>query len=123
MKNFTQEEGDNAVTAVLYSMFVVESMDVLRDTQMYSGNVKKFGNLFINALKKTINLNSAMQDENAKVTNNLFIDNEALVQKVVKGGVKELAIINQMLDHYRERPDMWEDFYKFKELNNETNPK
>ena len=98
-------------------------MDVLKDTQMYSRNVKKFGNLFINALKKTINLNSAMQDENAKVTNNLFIDNEALVKKVVTSGVKELAIINQMLDHYKERPDMWEDFYKFKELNNDSNTK
>jgi len=118
-REITPEEGEHLLSAVINSMFLLENMDVLKETVHYRENIKKFGNLFINSCKVLINKNKLTQDENPRITNNLFIDNAELREKLLRNTVKDNAILNQMHDYYKDNPEEWESFYQFKELNPE----
>ncbi len=113
----TEQERNHSVSAVINSMFLLESMDALRATTLYNKNIKKYGNIFMNCLTNLINQNDAIQKANSTTTNNLFIDNEAIRKKLSRNNVKDLAMINQIHDYYKDNPEDWNSFYQFKKLN------
>ena len=120
-RNLTTSESEHLVSAVLNAMLLLEDIDVLRDTEHYRGNIKKHGNIFINCLSSLIKQNTVFQESNPRTCNNLFIDNVAFREKIVKCNVADLAIINQMHDRYKADPETFEDAYEFKELKTESN--
>ena len=113
----TEQERNYSVSAVINSMFLLESIDALKATTIYSKNIKKYGNIFMNCLTNLINQNDAIQNANSTVTNNLFIDNEQIRKKLSENNVKDLAMINQIHDFYKDKPEDWDSFYQFKKLN------
>jgi hypothetical protein len=120
-RNLTPSESEHLVSAVLNAMLLLEDIDVLRDTEHYSGNIKKHGNIFVNCLSNLIKQNKVFQESNPRTCNNLFIDNVAFREKIVKCNVADLAIINQMYDKYKADPTTFEDAYEFKELKTKAN--
>jgi len=113
----TEQERNHSVSAVINSMFLLESIDALRETTVYSKNIKKYGNIFMNCLTNLINQNDAIQKANSTITNNLFIDSEAIRKKLCKNNIKDLVMINQIHDYYKDNPEEWNSFYQFRKLN------
>lgn len=111
------EERRAAFSVVIYSLLLQENMDKLKATTLWKRNLKKVGTMLINIITSLLKQNDAVYQANPTIYANVMRDNNDLVQKIIKCNAKDLAMINQMHDLYKEKPDQWDYFYKYHQLN------
>jgi len=104
---------------VILSQLLVEAMEDVRDTTMYKGKVKQFGNNFANLLKMAIKQNDAVYMVNPEIATNLYNELDGLVDKLAGLDIHGLIMIKQMYDHYSENKEDWESCFNLEltELN------
>lgn len=106
--NNLQQKG---LKVVLLSQLLMEAMDDVKGTDMYKGNLKKFGNTFCNLLNAVVKQNDAVYKEHPTMATNLYNELDGLVEKLATQDIHGLVMIKQIHDVYSKNPADWDSCF------------
>ncbi|CAL2094871.1 hypothetical protein [Tenacibaculum sp. 190524A02b] len=109
----------DALKVVMLSALLSESIDDLKGTTMYKQNIKKAGNNFQKLLEPFVKQVDDIYQTNPELATNLFREVEEFITKVAKMNLVDFAMLNQIHEHYSQRPREWQENFsiEMKKLN------
>lgn len=90
----------------------VECIDDVKHTNWYNAKVKQHGNILCNVLNPMLKKHlTNLYKEDPEIITNFFRELDALISKLAGLNVVDLAMINQIHDHYSKYPEDWQNVY------------
>lgn len=102
---------NKSLTAIVSSQLTVELIEELQGTSMYKQNIKNLGNRFINALEPNLRQYANVYQVDQELAMNMSKEMETLIKKIAKCDVREITMINQIHDYYKEHQEEWDDLF------------
>ena len=96
----------NSLKVILLSQLLVEAIDEVRTTNLYSGKIKQHANTLANILTPMLKKQlSGVYNEDPELTTNLFNQIDLFIEKIAKLNIVDFAMINQIVDMYKNNPE------------------
>lgn len=105
--------------AVIASEIAIEAIDDIKHTNLYVRGTKQQGNRFVKALLPAAKEYDSIYAEDEQLTNDLTNELDELIKKIAAANVVDVAMLNQIADHYFANKAEWTNNFplKFTQLN------
>lgn len=110
----------SALKMLIYSELTTETVDEIKQTDLYNGKIKSHCKVLQTLLTPMLNKHiPTVYNVDPTLTTNLFQNVESLVTKIAKLNVVDIMMLNQIHDHYKKYPEDWRNLFEveFNEIN------
>ena len=108
-----------ALKVIILSQLLLEAMDDIKQTTLYSFKLKQSGNRFTTLLEKIAKQTDLIYNENPTLITNIYNQIDGLVESLSKLDVEGMVTVGKMSEDYLNNQEEWDAIYdhQLKELN------
>ena len=75
--------------------------------------------MFLNALKRIYKQNDQLYDVSPNLFTSITRDMDSMIRNMMNASATELALMNQIYERFKDKPEEFDKIYKIKNLNDE----